>query len=36
VMDDRDPSFQSDNEEYFWLPPSYRPGQGGFVYELPV
>jgi hypothetical protein len=36
VVDNRDPSFQSDDEECFWPPLSYRPGQGGFVYKLPV
>jgi hypothetical protein len=36
VVDDRDPNFQSNNEECFWPPPSYGPGQGGFAYELPV
>jgi hypothetical protein len=36
VVDDRDPSFQSNNEECFWPPLSYGPGQGGFVYKLPV
>jgi hypothetical protein len=36
IVDNRDLSFQSDNEECFWLPLSYGSGQGGFVYELPV
>jgi hypothetical protein len=36
VVDDRDPSFQSDDEECFWPPPSYGPGQGSFMYKLPV
>jgi len=35
VMDDREPSFDSDNKD-FWLPLSFWPWLGGYMYELPV
>ena len=34
VVDDREPEYNSDQD--FWTPPNSWPGQGGYMYELPV